>query len=83
MKSEQDPSLLALGRAIRQAREQKGSGVDELAETAEVSQECIQALEAGSLDPTYELLRKIADGLGVTTSSLIVQVEQSLARKDA
>jgi transcriptional regulator with XRE-family HTH domain len=37
---------------------------DELADASGVIRERIGALEAGQLDPTYELLLEIADGLG-------------------
>jgi DNA-binding XRE family transcriptional regulator len=69
-------SLLALGQAVRSIREQKGIGVAELAEASSVSRKRLEALEAGQLDPAYELLFDIADGLGARPSALIVLAEQ-------
>jgi DNA-binding XRE family transcriptional regulator len=71
-----DPSLLALGRAVQLIREQQGVGATELAEASGVSLERVEALEAGQLDPAYELLLNIADGLGARPSTLIVLAEQ-------
>lgn len=41
-----------------------------------MSRERIGAVEAGQLDPTYELLLKIADGLGIQPSALVTLAEQ-------
>jgi transcriptional regulator with XRE-family HTH domain len=57
-------------------REQRGMSADELAEASGVLRERIGALEAGQLDPTYELLLEIADGLGTEPSALITLAER-------
>ena len=57
-------------------REQRGMSVDELANASGVLRERIGAVEAGQLDPTYELLLKIADGLGIQPSALVTLTEQ-------
>jgi|NGEPerStandDraft_8_1074529.scaffolds.fasta_scaffold123001_2 transcriptional regulator with XRE-family HTH domain len=49
---------------------------DELADASGVIRERIGALEAGQLDPTYELLLEIADGLGTQPSALVILAEQ-------
>ena len=74
--SYKEPNLLILGRAVKLMREQRGMSVDELADASGVLRERIGAVEAGQLDPTYELLLKIADGLGIQPSALVTLAEQ-------
>jgi transcriptional regulator with XRE-family HTH domain len=73
--SYKEPNLLLLGRAVKQMREQRGMSVDELVVASGVLRERVSALETGQLDPTYELLLKIADGLGTQPSALIILAE--------
>ncbi len=49
---------------------------DELAEASGALHEHLDRLEAGQLDPTYDLLLEIADGLGVQPSALVILAEQ-------
>jgi transcriptional regulator with XRE-family HTH domain len=71
-----EPNLLILGRAVKLTRKQRGMSAGELAEASGIPLERINALEAGELDPTYELLLEIADGLGIQPSALVVLVER-------
>jgi transcriptional regulator with XRE-family HTH domain len=71
-----EPSLLALGQAVKLMRAQAGMNVDELAKASGVPHERITALEAGHIDPTYEQLLEIADGLGVQPSALVSLAER-------
>jgi transcriptional regulator with XRE-family HTH domain len=68
--------LSVLGRAIRLTREQRNLSTDELARAIAIPRENIEALESGRLDPTYELLVAIAEGLGTQPSTLVVLAEQ-------
>ena len=74
--SDKEPNLLTLGRAIKLVRDQRGMSADELATSSGILRERIDALEAGRLDPTYELLVKIADGLGTQPSTLVTLAER-------
>jgi transcriptional regulator with XRE-family HTH domain len=74
--SYKEPNLLILGRSVKLMREQSGMSADELADASGVIRERIGALEAGQLDPTYELLLEIADGLGTQPSALVILAEQ-------
>jgi len=56
-------------------REQRCMSADELAGAARVDRGRIDALESGQLDPTYELLLALADGLGVEVSALVSLAE--------
>jgi DNA-binding XRE family transcriptional regulator len=70
------PELSILGRAIRLMREQRKLSTDELARAIAIPRENIEALESGYLDPTYELLVAIAEGLGTQPSALVLLAEQ-------
>lgn len=71
-----DTDLLVLGRAIRRMREQQNMSADELAGATGMNRQRIDALETGRLDPTYELLLALADGLGIQPSALVTIAEQ-------
>lgn len=71
-----DADLLVLGRAVRRMREQQSMSADELADAIEIRRQRIDALETGHLDPTYELLLAVAEGLGVQPSALVTLAEQ-------
>ncbi|HZL48334.1 MAG TPA: helix-turn-helix domain-containing protein [Solirubrobacteraceae bacterium] len=60
--------LLLLGRAFREIREQRGLSAGELATATGVNRLRIVSLEEGRLDPDYELLLGLAEGLGVRAS---------------
>jgi transcriptional regulator with XRE-family HTH domain len=69
-------ALVALGRAVRAIRLEQSRGVDELAEAANIPRDRLAAVETGRLDPSYDLLLALADGLGVTLSVLVSQAEE-------
>jgi transcriptional regulator with XRE-family HTH domain len=70
------PDLPTLGRAIRHMREQSGISAEELAATTGIARQRIDSLERGRLDPTYETLFTLADGLGVKLSELLSLAER-------
>jgi transcriptional regulator with XRE-family HTH domain len=71
-----DAGLLTLGRAIRQMREQMGMSADELSDATGMTPRRLAALETGRLDPTYDLLLVVVEGLGVRLSALMALAEQ-------
>ncbi len=71
---EQD--LRILGRAIRELRDQRGLGADELALAAGIARADLAAIEAGRLDPGYRRLLRLAAGLGVRPLALLLRVEE-------
>ena len=75
----EQPNLTLLGRAIAKIRQERGLGVGELAATTGIEHARIQELEAGRLDPDYELLVALAEGLGVRPSALVIRAEALLA----
>jgi transcriptional regulator with XRE-family HTH domain len=73
--------LLFLGRAIREFRQQRGFSASELAAAVGVNERRLDALEAGQLDPTIELLIALSDAFGVRTAELVIRAEQ-LSREE-
>lgn len=57
-------------------REQQDMSADELAGATGMYRRRIDALEAGRLDPTYEMLLALAEGLGIQPSELVTLAEQ-------
>jgi ribosome-binding protein aMBF1 (putative translation factor) len=70
------PSLVFIGQAIREQREQQDITVGELAAKAGVSRRRLQRLEAGQVDPDYELWDALASALHVKTSALAVRARE-------
>jgi transcriptional regulator with XRE-family HTH domain len=66
-----DPELIAFGRMVRAAREQKGMSVAELADAAGFKRRRLVRIEAGELDPRYDGLIALADGLGVHVAAIM------------
>jgi transcriptional regulator with XRE-family HTH domain len=63
--------LVVLGRVIREAREQKGMTVAELAEAAGFKRRRLVRIEEGELDPRFDGLMALADGLGVPPATIV------------
>jgi transcriptional regulator with XRE-family HTH domain len=68
--------LVVLGRAIRDLREQRGVSARDLAARAGVDRARIEALEHGQLDPGFDLLLALAEGMDVRPSAFFVRAEQ-------
>jgi transcriptional regulator with XRE-family HTH domain len=75
--------LLVLGRAIGQIRAARGLSIVDLAAATGHEQTLIRALEGGRLDPSYELLLILAQGLGVRPSAFIIRAEELKIRDQA
>jgi DNA-binding XRE family transcriptional regulator len=70
------PSLVSIGQAIREQRERQDITVAELASKAGISRRRLQRLEAGKVDPDFELWAALAAALNVKTSSLAVRARE-------
>jgi transcriptional regulator with XRE-family HTH domain len=66
-----DPRLVALGTAIREARTAAGLSQEGLAAETGVDRSFFGHVERGQQNPSYVVLLRIADGLGVTLDELI------------
>jgi transcriptional regulator with XRE-family HTH domain len=67
--------LTKLGRALREARKEQCLSEHDLAAATGITLEEVRALEAGKLDPDYELLIELACKLGITLTALVVRAE--------
>jgi transcriptional regulator with XRE-family HTH domain len=65
--------LIRFGQTFRQVREREGVSIADLAVRTGVDVQQINALEAGQLDPAFDVMRALADGIGVRLSVLIPQ----------
>ena len=63
--------LIRFGEAFRRAREWEGLSVADLAARTGIGAHQINALEAGRLDPAFDVMCALADGIGVRLSALI------------
>ncbi|MBF6620991.1 MAG: helix-turn-helix transcriptional regulator [Patulibacter sp.] len=66
-----DPRLVALGTAIREARNQARLSQEALATETGVDRSYFGHVERGLQNPSYLVLRRIADGLGITLDELV------------
>src|SRR5436305_12804808 len=68
---------LAVGEAVRQAREEGGMTVAELAKRSHVSRAMITKIENDAAQPTAGLLGRLSGALGITLSSLAARAERA------
>jgi transcriptional regulator with XRE-family HTH domain len=68
--------LRLLGLAIRSVRETRDSTIEGLARAVGIPSEELQAIEAGELDPDYELLLRLAECLNTRPSAFVVRAEE-------
>lgn len=62
---------MEIGPRIAQIREDAGFTQSSLARAIGTSQSAISQIEAGERNPSYEMLRQIAEALGVSTPYLV------------
>jgi transcriptional regulator with XRE-family HTH domain len=72
----------ALGRALRQLREQRGLTQEEVAFDAGVSDEYLGCVERGRISPSFSLLLRIVRTLGLTVSEVARVYERILREID-
>jgi transcriptional regulator with XRE-family HTH domain len=68
--------LRVLGRAIRELREERRLGLAALAAAADIPEPALAAIEAGRRDPGYRRLRRLAAALDLTSTALLLRVEE-------
>jgi transcriptional regulator with XRE-family HTH domain len=66
----------ALGRAIRQLRDERGLKQKELARAADMDVTAISHIERGRSNPAWGTVKRIATALDVTVSELAARAEQ-------
>lgn len=65
----------ALGRAVRRLRKAKKMSQEELALAAYVHPTWVSRLETGKLNPSWGMVERVCNGLGVTVLELAKAVE--------
>jgi len=78
--ADESKTLIALGRAVRGLRKEKGLTQEELAERADLHESYISIIEGGQRNPTWATVRRISYGLGVPLVELIERADE-LERK--
>lgn len=63
-----------LGQRIRKLRKENGLTQERLALMVNIQQSYLSRLEAGDRNPSFDLLVKIADALGMTLSELFKDI---------
>jgi transcriptional regulator with XRE-family HTH domain len=63
--------LIRFGETVRRVREREGVSVADLAARTGIDAQQISALEAGRLDPAFDVMCALVDGIGVRLSALI------------
>ena len=72
---DQARELHALGEAVQHERSRRGLSVEALASAAGVQASRLQALEAGQIDPDYDLLLALAQALDIRASAFVISAE--------
>jgi DNA-binding XRE family transcriptional regulator len=68
-------ALVALGRTVRQLREQQNMTKAALADAAGITPGRLTAIEAAKLDPRWDVLLALADGLSVPCAQLVANID--------
>ncbi len=66
-----EAAATALGRQIRSVRQQQGLSMQALAAHAEISRAWLGEVERGTASPSVDMVRRLANSLGVSISSLL------------
>jgi transcriptional regulator with XRE-family HTH domain len=66
-----EKALIALGRAIREVRNERSMDPDDLADAAGIERERLDAIEAGKSDTPYDVLLALARGLDIEPAALV------------
>jgi transcriptional regulator with XRE-family HTH domain len=66
----------ALGRAIRQLRDERGLKQKDLARAADMDVTAISHIERGRSNPAWGTVKRIATALGVSVSEVAARAEQ-------
>jgi transcriptional regulator with XRE-family HTH domain len=72
--------LIALGNAVREAREKLGLSQERLAHQADLDRTFIASIEAGRRNITFASLLKVSGALGLRPAELLQRWERVLAR---
>ncbi len=66
----EDAVPLDLGARVRELRKDRGWTLEQAAQEAGLARSTLSKVENGQMSPTYDVLRKLADGLGIPVPQL-------------
>ncbi len=72
-----DKGWTELGQAIRRHRRAAGLSQEQLAERSGLHWTYLSEIETSKVNPTVNVLRRIAEALGVPTSKLVAEAEEA------
>ncbi|MDQ6916182.1 MAG: helix-turn-helix domain-containing protein [Actinomycetota bacterium] len=78
--SSRSPAQVALGRAVRDFRADRGISQEELAHRSHLGRKTIYQLEGGQTNPRYESLLRVAAALGLSLGDLISHADDLAAK---
>ena len=73
---------MQIGLRVAEIREHSGLTQSALARSVGTSQSAISQIEAGERNPSYEMLRQIAEALGVSVPHLVGADVETLTREE-
>jgi transcriptional regulator with XRE-family HTH domain len=71
----EDPALVALGKAIRKARLERGVSQEELADRSAIDRSYMSSIERGMQNPGIISVLRIAHALEMTATELMAEAE--------
>jgi transcriptional regulator with XRE-family HTH domain len=71
------PTTEALGLAVRSARMRAGLSQEQLAERSGLHPTYLSGIERGQRNPTWKILARLCDALGISASELVKLAERS------
>jgi len=74
-KKERQNELETLGETISRLRKIRGISLEKLAYEMDISKGNLSDIEHGKKNPTYTTLKKIAEGLELPLSKLLIEIE--------
>jgi transcriptional regulator with XRE-family HTH domain len=78
-----DATSKAFGRVVRTRREARGISQEALAAAAGIHRTYVSSIELGKVRLGLDIAKKVADGLGVSLSELLVEAEGAGGRQRA
>jgi transcriptional regulator with XRE-family HTH domain len=76
-----DKLLQQFGLRVRALRAERGWSQEELGFETELDRTYVSGIERGVRNPTLSVLGRLANGLNVSLSELVADVDKSTARK--
>jgi transcriptional regulator with XRE-family HTH domain len=77
--SDPAPEPLDLGARVRELRKSRGWTLEQAAVQAGLARSTLSKIENGQMSPTYEALKKLAQGLSITVPQLFTPPQQAKA----